>query len=41
MGSEEYWAKVGGILKKINPKACLISGTDNNGQVAQRDKGGG
>jgi len=36
---EEYWAKIGETLKAINSKGCVIWGTDNNGQVAQVNKG--
>jgi len=35
---EEYRAKVGETLHRINTKDCLIWGTDNNGQVAQWTK---
>jgi len=36
---EEYWAKIGETLKATNAKDCIIWGTDNNGQVAQQNKG--
>jgi len=36
---EECWAKIGETLKAISNKDFVIWGTDNNGQVAQENKG--
>ena len=38
-GREEGWAKIGETLKAISNKDFVIWGTDNNGQVAQENKG--
>ena len=35
----EFWAKIGETLKATNNEDCIIWGTDNNGQVAQENKG--
>jgi len=36
---KEYWANIGETLKETNTNDCIIWGTDNNGQMAQGNKG--